>query len=61
MPRLFLVRVESADAFLYCIGLPSLICGGLIYGLGRGGDVIVGSAMAMLGAFLVGFALPVER
>jgi hypothetical protein len=45
---------------LYCVGLP-LLAGGLIFGLGRGGDCILGAVAAALGALLIAFALPVER
>jgi hypothetical protein len=45
---------------LYCLGLP-LLAGGLIFGLGRGGDVDVGTFSAALGALLISFALPVQK
>ena len=50
----------TAQRILYCVGLP-LLAVGLIYGLGRGGDVDVGMVSAALGALLIGFALPVQK
>jgi hypothetical protein len=49
-----------AQRILYCTGLP-LLAVGLIYGLGRGGDVDVGMISVALGALLIGFALPVHK
>ena len=45
---------------LNCLGLP-LLAGGVVFGLGRGGDCIVGAVAAALGALSIALALPVER